>query len=125
MRPREIVGSMTILDSDDRLRQQLEELVANICKALNDPKRLMLLYALRDRPRTVSELGQLLGTPQSNTSQHLAVLRERALVSTERQGNSVLYSLRYPKVLDAVDMLRSIMSEEAQRRQDLHLAEEG
>lgn len=104
---------------DGRLRLQLEELVFSICKALNDPKRLMLLYSLRDGRRTVTELCRMLGTPQSNTSQHLAVLRERGLVSTERQGNSILYSLRYPQVLEAVDVLREIMSAEVDRQQEL------
>lgn len=105
---------------DDRLRRQLEELVSSMCKALNDPKRLMLLYVLRDEQRTVGELCDLIGMPQSNASQHLAVLRERGLVATERRGNSVLYSLRYPRILEAVDILREIMSEEVDRQQELN-----
>lgn len=104
---------------DGRLRLQLDELVYTMCKALNDPKRLMLLYSLRDGQRTVGELCAVLGAPQSNTSQHLAILRERGLVSTERKGNSVLYSLRYPEVLDAVDVLRGVMSAEVHRQQEL------
>ncbi len=104
---------------DERLRLQLDELVSTMCKAVNDPKRLMLLYSLRDGERTVGELCRMLGAPQSNTSQHLAILRERGLVSTERRGNSILYSLRYPEVLDAVDLLRGIMSAEVGRQQKL------
>lgn len=104
---------------DERLRLQLDELVFTMCKALNDPKRLMLLYSLRHGQRTVGELCRMLGAPQSNTSQHLAILRERGLVSTERKGNSILYSLRYPEVLDAVDVLRGIMSAEVDRQQQL------
>lgn len=99
---------------------QIEELVSTMCKALNDPKRLMLIYALRERPRTVGELCNFLEVPQSNASQHLAVLRERGLVTTERLGNRVLYSLRYPAVIDAVDILRSVMSEELDRQRHLH-----
>lgn len=109
----------TISGLDERLRRQLDELVLSMCKALNDPKRLMLLYALRDEQRTVGELCRLLGMPQSNASQHLAVLRERGLVATERRGNKIVYSLRYSKVLDAVDILREVMSEEVVRQQEL------
>lgn len=105
---------------DARLRRQLEELASSMCKALNDPKRLTLLYALRDGPLTVSELSELLESPQSNTSQHLAILRDRGLVVAVRQGNSVCYSLRYPKVLRAVDLLREVMSDESERQQELH-----
>lgn len=105
---------------DPRLKMQLEDLVATMCKALNDPKRLMLLYALSEEPRTVSELCNLLEVPQSNASQHLAVLRERGLVTTQRLGNRILYSLRYPALIDAVDILRSVMGEERERQRDLH-----
>lgn len=98
------------------LRLELDELVANMCKALNDPKRLLVLYALDDGAHTVSELCEILDAPQSNTSQHLAVLRSAGMVETERRGNSVLYSLRHPKVVEVIDDLRGIMTDELDRR---------
>jgi DNA-binding transcriptional ArsR family regulator len=101
---------------DALLRQELDELVASMCKALNDPKRLLLLYALRYGRYTVSELCELIEAPQSNTSQHLAVLRDRGLVEAERQGNNVVYSLRHPKVIEAIDILRGVMSDELERQ---------
>lgn len=112
-----VVASTTPIDS--RLRQELDELVASMCKALNDPKRLLLLYALRFGAHTVTELCEVIEAPQSNTSQHLAVLRDRGLVEAERQGNNVLYSLRHPKVIEAIDVLRSVMSDELARQQAL------
>ncbi len=101
---------------DSLLRQELDELVASMCKALNDSKRLLLLYALRYGRYTVTELCDLIEAPQSNTSQHLAVLRDRGLVEAERQGNNVVYSLRHPKVIDAIDILRGVMSDELKRQ---------
>jgi len=101
---------------DSLLRQELDELVASMCKALNDAKRLLLLYALRGGSYTVSELCEIIEAPQSNTSQHLAVLRDRGLVEAERQGNNVVYSLRHPKVIDAIDILRAVMSDELERQ---------
>ncbi len=77
---------------DAALRQELDELVANMCKALNDSKRLLVLYALSDGPHTVSQLCDMLDVPQSNTSQHLAVLRAAGMVDTERRGNKVMFS---------------------------------
>ena len=102
---------------DGALRDELDELVAGMCKGLNDPKRLLVLYALSDGPHTVSELCDVLQAPQSNTSQHLAVLRTAGMVDTERRGNSVIYSLRHPKVIDAIDKLREILADELDRRQ--------
>lgn len=104
--------------SDD-LREELTGLTSSMCRALTDPKRLVVLYALRDGPLTVSELCEVLDAPQSNTSQHLAVLRERGLVATERDGNNVYYSLRHHTILEAVDLLREVQSEELARRHSL------
>lgn len=101
---------------DQALRSELDELVAGLCKGLNDSKRLLLLYALSDGPHTVSELSDVVGTPQSNTSQHLAVLRTAGMVDSERRGNSVVYSLRHPKVIDAINTLREILADEVGRR---------
>ena len=108
---------------DPLLRQELNELTSGMCKALNDPKRLTLLYALREEPRTVTELCEVVGTPQANTSQHLAVLRDRGLVKGEQIGNRVRYSLRHPKVIEAIDLLRGIMSEELARQSALRTAD--
>ncbi len=95
----------------------MNELVAMICTALNDPKRLILLYALAKRPHTVGELCKILDAPQSNTSQHLGVLRNRGLVRTDRQGNTVIYSLQHPGVVDALDLLRRVLEDELARLQ--------
>lgn len=110
---------MAVANIDPRLRRELDEVVSSLCKALTDAKRLVVLYALRDGPHTVSELCEVLEAPQSNTSQHLAVLRDRGLVDTQRQGNNIVYSLRHPKVIDAIDLLRSIMEDEFSRKQAL------
>lgn len=104
---------------DDGLRDELVELTSSMCKALTDPKRLMILYALEPGPLTVTELVDELDAPQSNVSQHLAVLRERGLVEADRQGNKVYYSLRHDKVLEAIDLLRGIMGAELERRTGL------
>ncbi|MHB1711560.1 MAG: ArsR/SmtB family transcription factor [Acidimicrobiales bacterium] len=103
-----------------RMCRQLDELATSMGRAFNHSYRLMLLYALRDGPQTVGDLSRMLETSQSNTSRHLAMLRDQGLVGTKRRGNTVLYSLRHPRVLDAVDILRDVMSVEAERLQDLH-----
>ena len=107
------------LTIDPRLRQELDDLHAGMCKALSDPKRLVILYALSDGPRNVTELCEVVGASQPNTSQHLAFLRDRGVIDADRQGNNVVYSLRYPAVIDALDLLREVMADELARRQAL------
>ena len=104
---------------DDQLRAELEELTVGVCRALNDPKRLAILYALASGPQSVNELSELLGLQQSNVSQHLAILRDRALVATDRQGNRVIYALRDRRVVDAIDLLRDVTNDEVRRRHAL------
>jgi ArsR family transcriptional regulator len=101
------------------LREELEELTAGVCKALNDPKRLHILYALGEGPRSVGELCAELDVAQSNVSQHLAILRDRGLVEATRDGNRVFYDLRDHRVIDAIDLLREVMNEELDRRRSL------
>jgi ArsR family transcriptional regulator len=108
-----------VLTFDPTLRQELDDLHAGMCKALSDPKRLVLLYALRDGPRSVTDLCEVVGASQPNTSQHLAFLRDRGVVDAERRGNTVVYSLRYPIVIEVLDLLREVMADELARRQSL------
>ena len=62
-------------------------------QAIADPKRLLIIDALRDGERSVGEIAEGLGLSQPNTSQHLAVLRERKVVTATRSGTTVFYSL--------------------------------
>ncbi|MGZ8822319.1 MAG: ArsR/SmtB family transcription factor [Aeromicrobium sp.] len=94
---------------DERLEQEVNLLHANICQALADPKRILILYSLREGPMTVSELTEQLDVPQPTVSRHLKVLRERRLVVTERKGTSVLYSLADDRVIDALDTMRAVL----------------
>ena len=93
---------------DARTRRDLYDLHSLLCKALADPKRLLIINALRDGAMTVSELVAELEVSQSNASQHLGILRDRGVVRATRQGNSVAYSLRDMRVLEAVDLLRAV-----------------
>jgi DNA-binding transcriptional ArsR family regulator len=94
---------------DERLEQEVNLLHANICQALADPKRILILYSLHEGAKTVTELTEELDVPQPTVSRHLKVLRERRLVVTERKGTSVLYSLADDRVIDALDTMRAVL----------------
>jgi ArsR family transcriptional regulator len=82
---------------------------ADICKVLTDPKRLLLLAALRNGDRTVGELAVSIGSSMPNASQHLAVLRSAGLVDGRREGAAVRYRLAEPAILDACDIVDGIV----------------
>jgi len=101
------------------LVQEITQLHADFCSALADSTRLILLYALADGPSNVTELTQELGQPQPTISRHLKNLRDRGLVIATRQGMMVQYSLADARVIDALDILRSIMRDSIQKRASL------
>ncbi len=90
----------------------IDEFYARVCKALADPKRLLIINELRDGPKMVGEMASALEISQPNVSRHLAVLRDRGFVTAERVGSNVQYSLASPKILRAMDLLREFMTAE-------------
>ncbi len=100
---------------NETLEAELRELHERVCKAIADPKRLLILNILREVELSVGDIAAELGVSHSNASQHLAVLRERGIVTTRRVGTSVYYSLSSPKILSAIDLMREFVAEEVAR----------
>jgi ArsR family transcriptional regulator len=94
-----------------QLLQEIDMLHANICEALADPKRIAILYALRDGAMTVNQLAEALDLPQATMSRHLKILRERRLLRARREGMNVHYALTNRKILEALDLLREVLNE--------------
>jgi len=101
---------------------ELIALHARVCKGIADPKRLLIIDALRNGEQSVMELCDGLQLPQANVSQHLAVLRDRGLVSTRRDAQRVFYSLTSMKIIEAIDLLREVMAEQMNSNSELRAA---
>ena len=95
---------------DRNLRDEVIQLHAHVCSGLADTNRILLLYNLSENPRNVTELAELLGVPQPTVSRHLKILRERGLVSAHREGQAVIYQVSDPRIIQALDLLRSVMN---------------
>ena len=107
---------------DPHVRDDIYRMHAQICKALADPKRLLILNELRGGECTVGELATSLELPQATVSQHLAILRQRGLVQSRRHGVNVFYRIANQKVIKAFDLLREVMAEQLEKEQELHEA---
>ena len=101
----------------DVIRMEVLKLQAELCKSLSDPKRLNIIQELRGGERTVGELTEILGLKQSNTSQHLAVLRRIGIISPRKEGNTVYYELVNPKIAEACDLVHEVIAEQLQSKQ--------
>ena len=80
---------------------------------------MQILYTQADRPRNVSALAADLDTPQPTISRHLQILRERRLVTAERDGASVVYQLAEPRVIGVLDTMRQILRDSLARQSGL------
>lgn len=86
--------------------EPLARLIAERFRVLADPTRLRLLDELREGPRTVKELTEVLGsTSQQNVSKHLGVLHQHGMVGRDREGTSSRYSISDPDVFALCELV--------------------
>ncbi len=83
-------------------------------KALSEPMRLRLIYALMDRERTVTGLVEETGGSQANVSKHLGVLLEAGLVGRRKQGLNSCYAIADPTVSEVCDLVCGSIQERLQ-----------
>ena len=81
---------------------------ARLLKALGNEQRLLILCNLLERPMSVGELNQRMDLSQSALSQHLALLREASLVDTQRDAQSIHYSLPPGPVMRVMALLQDM-----------------
>lgn len=83
--------------------------MAQVFGALDSPIRLRILHLLRDRDHFVHEIVDLLEVSQPLVSQHLRVLKEAGLVSSERKGRQMTYHLVDTGVTELADMTETLI----------------
>ncbi len=95
------------------------EMQAEIAKTLAHPIRLAILHILKAGEKTVNELTNTLGASQSNISQHLALMRQRQIVKTRKEGANIYYRVASPKISQACDTVREVLIEQLNHRHEL------
>ena len=88
---------------------ELYKLKAELCKTFSDPTRLIIINELRGGEKLVGYLTQTLQIPQAVVSRHLALLRNRGVVTARREGTNVYYSLSDPKTVEACDLIHQVL----------------
>jgi DNA-binding transcriptional ArsR family regulator len=101
------------------LTQEVCLMEAELCSAFSDPTRILILYELDEHPRTVTELTVDLNLTQPTVSRHLKVLRDRGLVTADRHGTTMHYQLVDRRLIDALDILRSVLRDRIMHRANL------
>lgn len=89
-----------------------------VLKALAHPTRLFLVEALSEGEQCVCDLTARIGDDISTVSKHLTLLREAGVVSGERRGQQIFYSLRVPCVLDIFHCVAGVLDDESPRARE-------
>ncbi len=95
-------------DAHREFKSRLYAQFARVGKALSSPARLEILELLAQGERTVESLAAELDLSLANTSQHLQVLRQAALVDSRKQGLFVHYRLADPDICDLCHAIRGV-----------------
>jgi ArsR family transcriptional regulator len=106
-------------DMEREREEQLYRLQADLCQVLAEPTRLKLLSLLGERSQPVKDLVQATGERQAKISQHLAIMRQRGIVRTQRVGTTVLYSVADPRILEACRITREVLLQQLTQQAEL------
>ena len=97
----------------------LPEVKADLFRALAHPARIRALEVLVDGERSVGDLQPLVGIESSHLSQQLAVLRRAGLVTTRKDGSSVVYAIRDPETVALLAAARRLLINSLSESQEL------
>jgi DNA-binding transcriptional ArsR family regulator len=99
-----ITGKSRALPAMAAVQEHATEAAAFL-KALANDQRLLVLCSLLEGPLSVGEINERVPLSQSALSQHLGVLREAGLVSTNRQSQTIYYALTEGPTLQVMEVL--------------------
>jgi DNA-binding transcriptional ArsR family regulator len=92
---------------------------AELCKTLADPKRLVIINELRSGEISVGSLAKKVGIGQAVVSRQLAILRQRGVVETRREGTNIYYRLADPRLIQACDLVQEVLLEQIEKSRRL------
>ncbi len=78
------------MDEDMLARSQAQ---AEICRIFSNPLRIQILWTLDEGEMSVSELSLAIGATVPNTSHQLRLMKDRDIVTSRREGQTVQYQL--------------------------------
>jgi len=101
------------------LRAPVSEIKAELFKALGHPARIRVLEVLSEGEQSVGNLQPLVGIESSHLSQQLGILRRAGLVTSRKEGASVIYALADPQLAELLAVAKRLLITSLARRQDV------
>lgn len=97
----------------------VSEVKAELFKALAHPARIRVLEVLSEDEHSVSDLQPLVGIESSHLSQQLGILRRAGLVTTRKEGASVIYALADPTLAELLAVAKRLLISSLDRTEGL------
>ena len=85
------------------------QLVSNIFKALAHPTRIQIIKLLKEGEMCVCNILPNVDSEQSNTSQHLTILKNQGIVESRKEGPKVFYTVKNKEVFDMLDLAGTLI----------------
>lgn len=99
----EFDSELSLLEGDEDIDRASRSL-----KAMSHPLRLKILCTLGDKEVSVQDIVDEVGTSQSNISQHLAILRDKGILTSRKDANRVFYRVSDNRTLRLICMMREV-----------------
>jgi len=98
------------MDADIPLLEGDEDIdrASRSLKAMSHPLRLKILCTLGAEEVSVQDIVEQVGTSQSNISQHLAILRDKGILTSRKDANRVFYRVSDNRTLQLIGMMRQV-----------------
>lgn len=96
--------------------KRIFELQARLCQVLASPKRLEILYTLKDAELTAGDLARAVDVTMPNLSQHLSLMKQHGLVESRKEGLNMYYRLSSEHIMDVCDAVRRVLAEQLARQ---------
>ncbi len=84
---------------------------ARVISSLAHPSRLLIVEALEQGEKTVTELTGIVGSDISTVSRHLGVLRNAGIIDSRKDSNKVLHRLLTPCLTEFLQCVEKVVSE--------------
>jgi len=96
--------------------EKIFEIQAELCRAMGHPLRMEVVHLLRNGSLNVNDIATAVDQHQATVSRNLTILRNAGVVTTERDGNNILYQIANPKLVDVCDLMRDVLIEQIDQR---------
>lgn len=96
--------------------RRIFELQARLCQVLASPKRLEILYTLRETEMTAGDLAKAVDVTMPNLSQHLSLMKQHGLVESRKEGLNMYYRVASGQILDTLASVRRVLAEQLTRQ---------